>query len=97
MGNNVKFFVYEKSLQFIPKKKTSILNNKSTYRSLSSAACEASESLAVAEPKRSSERSRSSSKSWIRRFKAATSDSAYVGQEMGWSDVSYLANCRSIH
>lgn len=47
-----------------------------TYRSLSSAAWDASESLAVAEPKRSSERSRSSSKSWIRRLRAATSDSA---------------------
>uniref|UniRef100_A0A1L8EGX6 Putative secreted mucin n=1 Tax=Haematobia irritans TaxID=7368 RepID=A0A1L8EGX6_HAEIR len=45
-------------------------------RSLSSAAWEASESLAVAEPKRSSERSKSSSSNWIRRFKAATSDSA---------------------
>lgn len=32
----------------------------------------------MAEPKRSSERSRSSSKSWMRRLSAATSDSAYI-------------------
>lgn len=43
--------------------KKNFLQLKCTYRSLSSAAWEASESLAVAEPKRSSERSRSSSKS----------------------------------
>ena len=47
-----------------------------TYRSLSSAAAEASESLAVADAKRSSERSRSSSNNWMRRLRAATSDSA---------------------
>lgn len=47
-----------------------------TYRSLSSAAAEASESLAEADAKRSSERSRSSSNNWIRRLRAATSDSA---------------------
>lgn len=48
----------------------------STYRSDSSAADEASDNFEEAEAKRSSERSRSSSNSWIRRFKAATSDSA---------------------
>lgn len=47
-----------------------------TYRSDSSAAADASDNLAEAEAKRSSERSRSSSNNWIRRFKAATSDSA---------------------
>lgn len=48
-----------------------------TYRSDSSAADEASDNLEEAEAKRSSERSRSSSNNWIRRFKAATSDSAW--------------------
>lgn len=47
-----------------------------TYRSLSSAAWDASESLAVADAKRSSERSKSSSSNWMRRLRAATSDSA---------------------
>jgi hypothetical protein len=51
--------------------------NDDAYRSDSSAADEASDNLDEAEAKRSSERSRSSSKSWMRRFKAATSDSAY--------------------
>jgi len=50
--------------------------NQITYRSDSSAAADASDNFAVAEAKRSSERSRSSSNNWIRRFKAATSDSA---------------------
>ena len=48
-----------------------------TYRSDSSAACEASESFWVAVASLSSERSKSSSRSWMRRFKAATSPSAY--------------------
>lgn len=52
-----------------------------TYRSLSSAACDASASLAVAVARRSSDLSRSSSNNWIRRFKAATSDSACNRQE----------------
>lgn len=60
----------------LPEKKTYKIAWK-TYRSLSSAACDASESLAVAEAKRSSERSKSSSSSWMRRLRAATSDSAY--------------------
>lgn len=54
-----------------------IVYKQGTNRSLSSAAWEASDSLAVAEPKRSSERSKSSSSNWMRRFNAATSDSAY--------------------
>lgn len=53
---------------------------QTTYRSLSSAAAEASESLAEADAKRSSERSRSSSNNWIRRLRAATSDSACNGK-----------------
>lgn len=58
------------------RKSISISHKASTYRSLSSAAWEASDNLAVADPRRSSERSRSSSSNWMRRFKAATSDSA---------------------
>jgi hypothetical protein len=50
--------------------------NDDAYRSDSSAADEASDNLDEADAKRSSERSRSSSNSWMRRFKAATSDSA---------------------
>lgn len=48
-----------------------------TYRSLSSAAWEASSSLDVATFSLSSDLSRSSSISWIRRLRAATSPSAY--------------------
>uniref|UniRef100_A0A915I9S1 Uncharacterized protein n=1 Tax=Romanomermis culicivorax TaxID=13658 RepID=A0A915I9S1_ROMCU len=48
------------------------------YRSLSSAACEASSNFSVAIFKRSSARSKSSSKSCIRRFMAATSASDYT-------------------
>lgn len=47
------------------------------HRSDSSAAWLASASLAVAVARRSSDLSRSSSKSWIRRLSAATSDSAW--------------------
>lgn len=49
-----------------------------THRSDSSAAWLASESLAVAVARRSSDLSRSSSSSWMRRLRAATSDSACV-------------------
>lgn len=49
-----------------------------THRSDSSAACEASANLAVAVARRSSDLSKSSSRSWIRRFSAATSLSAYI-------------------
>lgn len=52
-------------------------NVEFVYRSLSSAACDASANLAVAVARRSSDLSRSSSNNWIRRFRAATSDSAY--------------------
>ena len=47
------------------------------YRSDSSAACEASANFCVAVANLSSDLSRSSSKSWMRLFKAATSPSAY--------------------
>lgn len=78
---NLLFFYY---LIFETKKNTSDYLNflvfpvgQVTYRSLSSAACEASDNLDVADPRRSSERSRSSSSNWMRRLRAATSDSAY--------------------
>ena len=68
-----RYFLKIISNHIINKKKTLKIES---YRSLSSAACEASASLAVAVAKRSSDLSRSSSRSWMRRFKAATSDSA---------------------
>ena len=55
-----------------------ILVNSNSYRSDSSAAWEASASFCVAVASLSSLLSRSSSSSWMRRFKAATSPSAYT-------------------
>lgn len=63
-----------------PKKTFQNNDEIETYRSDSSAADDASDNFEEAEAKRSSERSRSSSNNWIRRFKAATSDSAWKVQ-----------------
>ena len=53
-----------------------VVVNAVAYRSDSSAACEASASFCVAVAKRSSDLSKSSSRSWIRLLRAATSPSA---------------------
>lgn len=54
-----------------------------TDLSLSSAAAEASANFAVAVANLSSERSKSSSNNWIRRLRAATSDSACNETKIG--------------
>ena len=76
-GFEVIFLILFSSFAIIPKRKKFFPKRRNeTYRSDSSAADEASDNLEEADAKRSSERSRSSSNNWIRRFKAATSDSA---------------------